>query len=272
MAAHDVSTPTRGERKQRRMYSPLHEMDDGQDDVSFMRQPEFDVEPSTPLNAPTALTLEAIGQLLKVELQPVTASVQNLERQMAELNVSVDDRPHSITTWMDVTDCRLNELERIAQDVRSPRSEDSWVTQLSALQAEIQQLKQKYGDTALANDTERDHTCTALVGGLSSLASAETAKQWITDKLWYSYGPVCKDMYVKGDFRGIVFIKFTSEGERDEAMRLLRDAGNNEGKKNVWVKPDKPLGARVLRSVVFGTKFNLSKYYDKNTMWANVNE
>ena len=259
-----------GERKQRRLHSPLQEVDDG---TEFIRQLEFDMEPQTPINAPTApLTLEAIGQLLKVELQPVAASVKNLERQMAELNVSVDDRLQSITTRMDVTDSRVSELERMAQDKRSPRSDDSWVTQFTTLQQEIQQLKLKFGDTATAIDTERAHTCTVLVGGLSSLASADVAKQWIRDKLWSVYGPVCNDIYVKGDFRGIVFMKFVSEGERDEALRLMRAAKYKEGGKEVWVKPDKPLGVRTLRSLVFGTKFNLSEYYDKSTIWADVDE
>ena len=45
---YDVGTPVRGERKYRRMRSPLQEMDGMPLDGVFMRQPEFDVEPKTP--------------------------------------------------------------------------------------------------------------------------------------------------------------------------------------------------------------------------------
>ena len=90
-AEHIIGTPMGRERKQRRMHSPLQEMDDVPPDRKFLRQPCFDVEPKTPeptaprmLEVPATpvgataepLTLEAIGQLLKAELQPVTASVR----------------------------------------------------------------------------------------------------------------------------------------------------------------------------------------------------
>ena len=73
-------------------------------------------------------------------------------------------------------------------------------------------------------------------------------------------------------FRGLIFARFGSNGERDMAVRLLRGANCMEGNQDIWAKPDKPLDIRVLQSLVFGTKHALSKYYDKSQIWGDIDE
>ena len=110
-----------------------------------------------------------------------------------------------------------------------------------------------------------------MIGGLSSLQNGDAAKDFVSNKLWELYGPQ-PEIYIKGEFRGIVFAKFDTNGERDAAVRILRATRCNEGGNVVWAKPDKPADVRVLQSLVFGTKHALGKYYDKRQIWGDTNE
>ena len=97
-----MGTPLGGERKSRRFRSPLHEMDGAEvedepeaDNSTPMRAMHLPEEPTTPTQAVEQggpVTLAAIENLLKREIAPMRRSALGLERQMAELNVSVDDR------------------------------------------------------------------------------------------------------------------------------------------------------------------------------------
>ena len=61
--------------------------------------------------------------------------------------------------------------------------------------------------------------------------------------------------YDKGDFRGILFVKYATKDERDVAIKLLTQARCKEGGYTMWAKPDKPVEKRVVQSLVFGAKF-----------------
>ena len=82
---------------------------------------------------------------------------------------------------------------------------------------------------------------------------------WLSNKMWDLYGPQPTEVYSKGEFRGIIFAKFDSEEKRDSAVKLLRQSSLREGGNAVWVKPDKALHQRTLRSFAFGAKYLLTK-------------
>ena len=53
---------------------------------------------------------------------------------------------------------------------------------------------------------------------------------------------------------------------------MLKKVDTMDAGSNVWVKRDKPVELRVLYSLTYGTKYNLSYYYQKGILWANVDE
>ena len=67
----------------------------------------------------------------------------------------------------------------------------------------------------------------------------------------------------------MVVAKFASHSDRDNAIAILRQ--NNDNQK--WVKPDRPLNERVLRSLVFGLKqLFIDWKYDVAGLWVDPND
>ena len=133
MSSYDAGTPLGGERPlRRRLYSP-----DGILASSPFQEMDGDVDatiPDTPVDAGVnPVLLEGISKLFKAEFEPIKVSTRNLERRMAELNISVDDRFQTMSSQMEKNDARVNKLEETIQGPATPRSDDSWVTQLTTL-------------------------------------------------------------------------------------------------------------------------------------------
>ena len=87
------------------------------------------------------------------------------------------------------------------------------------------------------------------MGGLTWLSTKDEAETWVGNKLWYLYGPQPTETFSKGDFRGLLFVKFTTTGDRDAAVRVLKNVGDK-----IWAKKDEEVEIRVIKGLVFGTK------------------
>ena len=112
--------------------------------------------------------------------------------------------------------------------------------------------------------------CIAVLGGLFALENLEYAKKWITNKMLSSCGPCPTEMYCKGEFKGILFAKFGTKGERDTAIQIMRKGRCSEGGQQVWMKPDLPIEDRVRHSFVFGVKYLLAGDWgwEEKAIWA----
>ena len=94
------------------------------------------------------------------------------------------------------------------------------------MQKEIEQLK---GGVTNKDAAVESKVTTAVLGGLAALTSTDEAWTWVSNKLWHLHGPQPTEVYSKGDFRGIVFLKFRDKADRDEAVKLLRQSSIWEG-------------------------------------------
>ena len=113
---------------------------------------------------------------------------------------------------------------------------------------------------------------TLLIGGQGSFNNKEDAERWLSNQLWYYNGPTSVEVYCKGAFSGIIFAKFHSKGERDLALRTLKEAAKEDTSKKVWVKADQVLQERAARSLAFGLKFALhnSWGFETESLWADA--
>ena len=274
MASHEIGTPSGAERKQRRMHSPPQEMDDGDEETQFIRRPQFDVEPHTPVQGAQSVTLEGIRGLFQEEIAPMKSSMVGLQQQLSELRVSADHRFNAIDLRLGEAEKNIQRLEQDRSGISSPVSEQSWASwtsQITALQKELNDIRMQ--SKAPPQPSQENRDCVAVVGGLGNLQSTEAAEEWLSDKLWTAYGPQMSGAFSKGDFHGIIFAKFENKTDRDKAIHVLRKMRLKEGNVDVWIKPDKPLEARVLSSLVFGTKYSMNQQgFDKWALWADVDE
>ena len=104
------------------------------------------------------------------------------------------------------------------------------------------------------------------------------AYSWLKDKMWYLHGPQPVEMYIKGEFDGILFVKLESNEDRDAAVRVLRSNtnGNNSGvggeydDADYWAKSDMALPQRTVHSFVFGAKAAMVEWgWPKRALWAD---
>ena len=72
------------------------------------------------------------------------------------------------------------------------------------------------------------------------------------------------NVYVKGEFKGMIFVVFKTPETRNRAIALFKEAGLKEGASAVWAKPNQKLEERVVAALVFGTK----RIVDKS-LWAD---
>ena len=63
---------------------------------------------------------------------------------------------------------------------------------------------------------------TAVVGGLRDFDGPEAAKVWLKSKIVDNGAAAPTEMYHKGGFSGVLFLKFSSEDARDHAIKLIR--------------------------------------------------
>ena len=130
---------------------------------------------------------------------------------------------------------------------------------VQSLEAEIEKLK---GKGPAGSDDMRE--LTLVIGGLSATGSKENAETWIYDKLWYAHGPKPVNVYMKGEFSGILFVQFCSRADREGAVHILKNSGCQEEGTKVWAKRDQALEVRIINSLVWGTKNLLDR-----SIWAD---
>ena len=291
---YDMGTPVGGERKCRRMHSPLEEMDDIQrvldlDDDVEEQVPTTPVEafrappPSSPVSAPSVNLLSQIAGLLDEKLAPITSTIKDMQFDVVRIDSNVErvsnelrDLSSSLSTRMkmaedtmkDIT-VRVAKLEEVLPSTgTSVENVPSWLTdKLREVEAALKNLHARgfeFSHPVGADDRSR----TAVIGGLSSTGSFEAATSWVTDQLWKQYGPVPTSVFKKGEFNGIVFAKFANESDRNDAVAMLKEEDD------IWAKADRPLKCRMLRSLLFGTKYIMNKEWgwDIKSLWADPEE
>ena len=91
------------------------------------------------------------------------------------------------------------------------------------------------------------------------------------EELKKKYGPVPTDIFVKdGDqevINGLMFAKFVSAIERDEAIKVIKEAGTN----GVWSKLDTPIAVRAVNGFLLGLKWMLVEKWEYEKFEVKVN-
>lgn len=261
---YDAGTPIRGEReyKTRRFASPLHEFMDTSLEAQNGNEPDAVVPDTPPESRPASV------HDIALLLQPMQATMNSLELQMVELKLSVDKRLKAVESRLDLNEVRVDKLENMIQRMQSASSPID-----PTMQKRLESLEAASADNACRQMPPagelNSYECTAVLGGLVSLAGMDEAETWLTDKLWSLYGPRPVETYCKGDFKGILFAKFSSKGDRDTAVAMLRRANRQHGDNTVWAKPDAPLEERTLRSFMFAAKHVMNDWgWELSDLWV----
>ena len=176
-AKYNMGTPLGGERKMRRMRSPLQQMDGVVGELQFSDEEDQPV-PTTPKEA-QPMTMAGIAALLSPALAPFRSSMNEVKAEVASLRAEVEE----------IESMNHDRNTNLKTDVESLRAEVSQYNgEHQALELKVGKLEEifeslaKQGTTSMprssmgAEVADREHT--AVLGGLSSLPGEKEAFQW----------------------------------------------------------------------------------------------
>ena len=95
---------------------------------------------------------------------------------------------------------------------------------------------------------------TAVIGGLKDCGNIDEAYKMVTDTLWSKWSALPEDYYCKGDFEGLIFLKFATNTDRDAAINVIKTANLKKGDHKIWAKPDQAFVERMNNAFLFGVK------------------
>ena len=265
------------------MHSPLQEMDGV---VCCLNLEVDEPVPQTPQGARESqpITVDVLRQLFDEKLQPVMTAVDGMRNEVGGLKMQVAEHAEHIDMndtkianmqvqmedWEGKTNSKFAEVDsRIGSmqqsiSTKGPINEMNIDAKIKEIERDIQQMR------AIGDTDDKAHMKKIVVGGLKNLANVEEAIKVLTDKLWEKWGPMPVDHYCKGDYSGIVFLKFESQTERDRALAVLNKVEKTGEFNDLWAEADQPSEVRAVQQVSFGAKWLLHKWdYVKSSMWVD---
>ena len=265
-ARYDVGTPLGGERKSRRIQSPLQEMD------GVIRALDYEEEelqvPSTPKEA-QPVTMAAISAVLlsalDEKLKPVTQTMVRLEGEVESLKKHVSDSEDMMQSNTENISMRLDTMDN----------------EFKTLKAEFQKYKECKDPWAFSTHTPRSDTdtCTAVFGGFKGACSKEEADDWLKHVLKKAGAAAPSDTYVKcrdmKDFNGVMFGKYHGHNERDAAIKKVKESDQDYDGQKIWAKIERPIEIRTAQGILFAAKTMLSSEdwgFDKRSLWVDTDE
>lgn len=217
-----------------------------------VRQPDF---------GGAALTLESIGDLLDKKLSPLKNSVESVKDDLTSFKTAVASKIDSTNARVDkVSDevvhlkNRSKAMEQGLDEIKGKfaefeavggPSDESLAQKVESLEKSIQGLRMAPIITGIA---------TSVVGGLQDASSGEVAKQWLKVKLGQKGIEGFIDVYFKGDFKGLLFMKFSPLAMRDAAMLKFNATKNMFSTKVSYMNPQLPIQERAPNTFLNGLK------------------
>ena len=165
-----------------------------------------------------------------------------------------------ITARMDKMETQLSSGPDAAMDTETSGNQ-VLMKRLEQIEAE---LKAKPTDTS-AKDL------TVVIGGLTAADTIDDAGKWLSGQLYWNHGPKHTEYYCKGDWKGLLFIKFATKSDRDAAVIMIRTSKWKYGSNEVWAKADLPIETRVQQGVLFAIKkYMVSWGYAQKAVWVDT--
>ena len=183
-----------------------------------------------------SVTLSALRDLFDEKLQPVTATLKTL-RDDFEIHVDMTNT-HFDNFRSELDDLRgqmrteINDMKQHVRPTGQPHPAEEQAPQ-DDMKHKIAVLEKRLASLTFQAQDGNERLLTGVVGGLASFDEDEAAKAWLNNLLWEGWLPTTQQMYIKGDFKDIIFCKFKTQAERDEVVEYFHKtkpkAGGHHG-------------------------------------------
>jgi len=105
-----------------------------------------------------------------------------------------------------------------------------------------------------------------VMGNIPKAENFEQAEAWFRKRCSETNTPLPREVYIKGDFKGLIFAKCSSVAHRDQVIAIVRNCPGGVFPKP-WAKVDQPFDIRTAESALSSIKRMLIDWgYNKSAV------
>ena len=191
-----------------------------------------------------SVTLSAIEQLLDKKLDPMHQFLQ-------QIHFDLNAFKESVRVEFETVGLRITETEKKAAET---------MTRLEELEREMGKMR-----APARQEIGNSRFLSMVVGNIPDVSSLEEAKAWL-NKHCVKCGltpPSSMDVYTKGSFSNLIFVKCQSETHRDRFIQSIRDfskfhrdstQGEVASSSRLFAKVDLPFEIRTVEGALYSMK------------------
>lgn len=216
-------------------------------------------------------------------LKVLHGNVENISKQVITVS-------KNLTAFESSTISRIEECENAILDMKEAMADYDFNTpgtsanaqKIRALEEELRNIKMQRnafdGDDlaylrheAKLRERLEGMQRTMVIGGLGIDGGKDAATEWVQTKCTEIADCKPKEVFSKGDYKGMLFAKFLSKEQRDTSVQKLRKASPSRDQNRTWFTEDAPVEERQCLAVLFGVKrFLIDEWgYDKFAFWID---
>ena len=164
---------------------------------------------------------------------------------------------------------KFDMLETRMTNLESKTGNPSTIPGTSEVDAKIQALEAQFS----ALNRKTDPILTKMNPGLlRRFRTADEAKHWLSNQLWWLNLPEPVDMYTKGEFKGRLYAKYVSRSDAETTISKVK-AASLKYDNAVFAKWDFLLPVRIERQMLsLGSDVLVSGGFDENGLWQSRDE
>eukprot|EP00973_Karenia_brevis_P006607 898000-Karenia_brevis.AAC.1 len=107
------------------------------------------------------------------------------------------------------------------------------------------------------------------MGNLPNTLSQRDAEAWVKDKV-QRHCSCDPEVFCKGDFKGMIWLKFSSEDARNFVVQSIGKARLFHGDNAIWINKDRAIEERCQCSFLYAVKKLLVQWsFSKNSLWVD---
>ena len=157
----------------------------------------------------------------KNEMQHMYGKIGALESRLEIQESNVDNVMTTITKLDASYQSRFQDYETAILDIKEVLSENmpSNFDHISGNASKIAMLEDQISKMKASGHDQ--HSKTMVVGGIGEDVDADGAEKWVREQMQRYSKSVATEVFVKGDYQGMLFCKFDSQKSRDAYVASL---------------------------------------------------
>ena len=197
--------------------------------------------------------------MLDDRISPLQVSHNALTSQFGNLQIEVQQSIHAHDARITAVETQIASVQASAVDGQARESIQRVEQQLklfSIIISEESRSSNIHPTAHMPKDARvsDDQSLTVVMGNLDNKSIEAHCTSWMTKQIESICHVSPTRTYVKGEFRGMLWMVFASQSQRDLVVEFLNKQKVAMTSRVIWVAPDLPLPMRVEKKFLFALK------------------